>query len=105
VYHGWNLRQLLLRFVAAIVVCVFASLPTLARVHDRLSTHDNSSSFRLSKNLERPHEKIGTIALVAAAPTLVPRADTHVGDLVDIPLPQSAQFLASPLASRAPPVR
>ena len=104
-YHACDLPKLLCRLAAIVVVSVFASLPTLARVHDHLSTHDNVSSFRLSKNLERPHEKIGATALASTALLLVVRDDSQRGDVVVVSSASFAPLLASPLVSRAPPVR
>ena len=95
----------LARLAALVVACVFASLPTLARVHDRLSTHDEFGSFRLSKNLERPHEKIGAAAVAATALALVHRDTAPCGEVADpIVVPVTPSFSA-PLAARAPPVR
>ena len=87
------------------VACNFASLPTLARVQDRLSTHDNASSFRLSKNLERPHEKIVATALADSPHPLVVRDRTDRGDVVDVASAPPAQPATASLVSRAPPVR
>lgn len=90
---------------AVVVACVFASLPTLARVQDHVSTHDDAGSFRLSKNLERPHEKIGA-AMLGTLPTFRIACDTlHSPDTVAITSTAFAAVVVSPLASRAPPAR
>ena len=86
-------------------MCVFASLPTLARIHDRLSGHDDVASFRLSKNLERPHEKIGAASLVCAMVTLDRPDAARCGDAVEPAPPALLEPVVAPLASRAPPVR
>jgi len=54
----------LFRAAAVLLVCVFASLPTLIRLHERLSAVDDVARFRLSKNIERPHEKQAPAALI-----------------------------------------
>ena len=51
------MRQRIQRATAIAIVAVFASLPTLARVHDRLSASDAPTAYRVSRNLERPHER------------------------------------------------
>ena len=105
VYHGSDLPRLLCRLSAIVVVSVFASLPTLARVHDRLSTHDNASSFKLSKNLERPHEKIGGAIVDDSSIAVVARDITRSADVIQAPTPAVSASFAAPLAPRAPPVR
>ena len=104
-YHVGNLRQLLHRVAAIVVVGVFASLPTLARINDRLSTHDDVSTYRLSKNIERPHEKAGAAALVRTPPPPALRDDTRCGDARDFATHPPAPVVAPDFASRAPPVR
>ena len=104
-YHGGIVRQLLHRFAAIVVVGVFASVPTLARVHDRLSTHDDGSAFRLSKNIERPHEKVAAAPLVCTTPARALRDDTRCGDARDVVVHPPTPLVAPELASRAPPVR
>jgi len=105
VYHGRNLRQRIVRAAAVLVVCVFASLPTLARVHDRLSARDDGTSFRLSKNLERPHDKVGIVALVTVAPSATAPELADRGEVAPAADPISAPLLVNTLTSRAPPVR
>lgn len=104
-YHDQDLQKLIVRVAAVLVVCVFASLPTLARVHDRLSPRDDVSSFRPSKNVERPHEKV-------AAPTFPPlpahrivlAVPTTVEDVVPTSVLHVSDIVVAPPASRAPPV-
>ena len=93
------------RIAAVAVACVFATLPSLSRIHDRLTAHDDVTRFRLSQNLERPHEKAEAGPL-AAMPVFKIATDTS-------PHPPVVETHASPLApgfvsatdSRAPPVR
>ena len=97
-------RRLVYRAAAILVACVFLSLPTLVRLHDHLSTADNISGFRLSKNIERPHERHSPppSVLKAAAPVVAEassRGDT-IGPFV-AHVPQSP--VAKPASSRAPP--
>ena len=104
-YHHKSVRSLSHRIAALAVVCVFASLPSLARIHDRVTAHDEVTRFRLSQNLERPHEKASGAALVAM-PLFRIAADTTphllVGNTDSSP---SADAFVSPTAPRAPPVR
>jgi hypothetical protein len=105
VYHHDSVRRLSHRIAAVTVACVFATLPSLSRIHDRLTAHDDVTRFRLSQNLERPHQKAEGAPLVAmpvfriAADTSPhsPVEETHASPLV-------AGFLSA-TDSRAPPVR
>ncbi|HEY7288764.1 MAG TPA: hypothetical protein VH583_02925 [Vicinamibacterales bacterium] len=84
---------------------MFATLPSLARIHDRLTAHDDVTRFRLSQNLERPHEKAAAVALVVM-PLFRIAADTtpHSTSAAPPSLPLLDAF-ASPTGSRAPPTR
>ena len=104
-YDGNDLPKLLCRLAAVVVVSVFASLPTLARVHDRLTTHDDGGSFRLSKNLERPHEKIVAANAVESSIALVVRDTARSADVAETPTSTVTASFAAPLAPRAPPAR
>lgn len=98
------MRRSIVRTAAILVMCVFASLPTLARVHDRLTPHGDTGSFRLSKNLERPHEKIAAVAIAAPAVHVAPDL-AWTGDVLEREtFPTPPPSLAT-LPSRAPPVR
>ena len=99
-----SLRRLIHRVAAAVVVCVFASLPTLARVHDQLSTRD-SGGFKLSKNLERPHEKLAPAPLARATAARVVRDDSPSGEVSDFLPSYAPPAVAVPAPVRAPPVR
>jgi hypothetical protein len=104
VYHGDDLRKLIVRCAAVLVVCVFASLPTLARVHDRLSAHDDVSSFRPSKNVERPHEKVAASTLAPLpARRIVVAVPTPAQDVVPPSAVADDDVVVAPRASRAPP--
>ena len=99
------MRTSFVRTVALVVACVFASLPTLARVHERLAARHAVSSFRLSKNVERPSEKVAPTPLVlTAVPVVV--GDDSVRGRVD---PVAHRVFASPVTAaadnRAPPAR
>jgi hypothetical protein len=104
VYHGEVVRQRIFQAAAIVVVCVFASLPTLTRVYDRLSTHDDVGRFRLSKNLERPHEKITAVG-VAAPAIRVANGPAWNRSLVDLCPVVPASGFCAPLGPRAPPAR
>jgi hypothetical protein len=99
------LRRLIYRVAAAVVVCVFASLPTLARVHDQLSTRDDGGGFKLSKNLERPHEKLAPTPLAQTTAARVVRDDTPSDDASDFLPSYAAPVVTAPAPGRAPPVR
>ena len=85
-------------------MCVFASVSTLTRLHDRLSTRDDVASFRPSKNLERPHEKFGA---TVAAPSIATAAAAQplIGEVTDPIGVAPTNAPAAPVPSRAPPVR
>lgn len=100
-----SLRRLIYRAAAAVVVCVFASLPTLARAHDQLSANDNGAGFKLSKNLDRPHEKLAPAPLVRATAARIVRDATPSGDVIEFVASYSAPAIALPMPVRAPPVR
>jgi hypothetical protein len=98
-------RPLSYRIAALAVVCVFATLPSLARVHDRLTAHDEATRFRLSQNLERPHEKTVAVSLVAT-PVFRIAIDTALPLIVPTPLCSALDdAFVSPTGPRAPPVR
>ena len=99
-----NLPRRIIHVVALAVIWVFVSLPALARVHDRLSTRDDVSSFRPSKNLERPHEKIVAVE-VTVPPVPVATAPAWHESPVDRCNRALAAACSDPLAPRAPPVR
>lgn len=85
---------------------MFVSLPTLARMHDQLSTHDNGTSFRLSKNVDLPHEKIGGAALACCTTLALLHPDRTEGHAsAEQPGTPAALPPVARLASRAPPVR
>lgn len=100
-----SLRRLIHRVAAAVVVCVFASLPTLARVHDQLSARDDGASYKLSKNLERPHEKLVAAPLLRATAASVAFDQTRSGDVAELLPWYSAPAVATPSPVRAPPAR
>ena len=104
-YHDSELRPGIIRTAAAMVVCVLASLPTLTRLHDRLSEHDDVRAFRLSKNLERPHEKNVATSLEPIRPAFVTRHDSTRRHVVAVAILPKTRGLDSSLDSRAPPVR
>jgi hypothetical protein len=82
---------------------VFASLPTLSRLHDRLSASDDAGRFRLSKNIERPHEKHSPAPLVRVA-WFAP--DETAVDPVAAPVSRHPhQHSEVPAPVRAPPAR
>ena len=99
------MRSLSHRIAALAVVCVFATLPSLARVHDRLTAHDEVTRFRLSQNLERPHEKTAAVCLVPT-PVLRFAPDTTLQyAIATTPGPSLHDAFVCPTAPRAPPVR
>ena len=94
------------RFAAAALVCAFAALPTFARAYDRLTSTDNPTAFKISKNLERPHEKIGAAPIVrTAAATLPVRDDAPAGRVCTTLVPVRAARALPPTPDRAPPAR
>jgi hypothetical protein len=99
-------RPLSHRIAALAVICAFAALPLLARIHDRVTAHDDVTRFRLSQNLERPHEKEAVAGLVA---TPVFRVAPDTTTLQQLVAPASGSPLhdafVCPTAPRAPPVR
>lgn len=103
-YHHRSVRPLSHRIAALAVVCVFATLPSLARIHDRLTAHDDVTRFRLSQNLERPHEKAA--APLAAMPVFRMTVDAtpHLLVVETDSSPLATGFVF-PTGSRAPPVR
>jgi len=102
VYHR-PLRSVLYRIAAVTLVCVFASWSTLARMHDPVSTRDDVHRFRLSKNIERPHEKVGVELLLVRLKSHV-EPDLSVGWLVVEAVPPAIDStLTSHLTARAPP--
>jgi HAMP domain-containing protein len=103
VYDRSTVRRTLVRAAALFVACVFASLPTLARIHERLAGRDAVSSFRLSKNIERPHQKAVAPSLDQVATPRVARDDSNRGHVVRPPHVASALALASTVDTRAPP--
>lgn len=105
VYDGGTLRRTFVRAAALLVVCVFASLPTLARAHERLAARHAVSSFRLSKNVERPQQKPAPASLDPLAVPLVVRDDSVRRPVVSALSTGSTPGLASALDTRAPPVR
>jgi hypothetical protein len=105
VYDRRTVRTSFVRTVALVVACVFASLPTLARVHERLAARHAVSSFRLSKNVERPHDKVAPAPLVRTAVPLAARDDSIRGS-VDPAAHRSSDCPAlSSVVTRAPPAR
>lgn len=91
---------------AWLLVVVFASVPTLSRVHDHLSPSDQTAGFRFSKNVERPHEKPAPARLIVIGAALID-SGTLAGELVgssDVPLPHT-RILVAPAPLRAPPLR
>jgi len=103
VYDGGTVRRDFVRAVALVVAFVFASLPTLARVHERLAARHAVSSFRLSKNVERPSEKVAPTPLVRTVVPFVVRDDSIRGRID----PPAHLVVVSPITSaldtRAPP--
>jgi hypothetical protein len=98
------LRRPVHRLAALVVALVFLSLPTLTRVHDRASAVDNTTAFRLSKNIQRPSERHTAVAVSA---TVAPR----VADALpfEAPPPVADAFerpsTVTPGSLRAPPAR
>ena len=93
----------ILRVAAIAVIGVFAALPVLVRIHDRLSQSDAPTAFRISKNLERPHEKhVVQPAIRPAASTALHNApscsDVIQSDATDLTAP-----VWTPSPVRAPP--
>jgi hypothetical protein len=105
VYHGGTVHRTLVRAVALVVACVVAWLPTLVRAHDRLSPHDSATSFRLSKNVERPHEKAAPAPVDRVAVPLVFRDDSMRRGATPAAQPLAVPAIASVLTTRAPPAR
>ena len=91
------------RSAALAVIGAFLFVPTLARLHDRLSTADTRAGFKLSKNIERPHDKQAPVPLVPITAVSLD-ADTSLECLVAV---LSVRIPASPvdarLSNRAPP--
>ena len=91
------------RAAAVAVVGAFLFVPTLARLQDHLSSADTGAGFKLSKNIERPHDKQTTAALVAiSALSLGP--DRSLAYLLTVPdVDARALHVESRLSARAPP--
>ena len=100
-----SMSRLVHRAASLLVVCVFLSLPTLARLHDHLSAADNVAGFRLSKNLERPHERQTTVSLPRIATPSAGHDTARAGDVAPLVSPAPPRLLAAPTADRAPPAR
>ncbi|HWF85385.1 MAG TPA: hypothetical protein VG222_11070 [Vicinamibacterales bacterium] len=93
------------RAAALLIACVFLTLPTLSRLHDHLSTADNVAGFRLSKNIERPHERHSVAPLpTLASPTV--RSDTSLaGGVAAVTSLAPPPVVVAPSCDRAPPAR
>ena len=87
-------------------MCTFAALPALTRACDRLSSTDNPTAFKVSKNLERPHEKVTRAPIVraTAAASAVPD-DRPAGPAFTPFLPAAGASPVSTPLDRAPPAR
>lgn len=99
-------RQRLVFAAACILVAVFASMPTLLRLHDHLSTGRANDGFKFSRNIERPHEKHTPIRPVAIT-TASASEQSLSGEpsaTPDAPF-SSLWILAAPAPVRAPPAR
>ena len=91
------------RAASVAVVAAFLFVPTLARLHDRLSTADTGAGFKLSKNIERPHDKQVTAPLVPIA-ALSFGPDTSLACVVTLPNADArTSRVQASLATRAPP--
>src|SRR5579862_9156163 len=95
------MRRLVLRAAAIAVVAVFASLPTLMRVHDHLTGLDNPTAFRISKNLERPHEK--SVAPFAAVTPFIAWHPSPSGDATVLLETALSSAAVTPADVRGPP--
>ena len=78
-------------------------LPSLSRIHDRLKAHDEVTRFRLSQNLERPHEKVAAACLVAMPAFRITRDTSPHTSVIDTTVPAVTDVFASKPSSRAPP--
>ncbi|HYM24700.1 MAG TPA: hypothetical protein VEU08_15890 [Vicinamibacterales bacterium] len=96
------MRRLVLRAAAIAVVAVFASLPTLTRIHDHLTGFDNPTAFRISKNLERPHEKSVAPFISSAAPFIACLASPS-RDAIILPETAPSSAVVTPADVRGPP--
>jgi hypothetical protein len=98
-------RRLIYNSAALMVVCVFLFLPTLLRLHDHLSTADKVASFRLSKNLERPHSRHSNAPPLRLVTTSDGHDQTPAGLVTDLaPLAPRLIDVGSS-SDRAPPTR
>lgn len=95
---------MLFRIAAVTLACVFASLPTLTRLHARVSTRDDMHRFRLSKNLDRPHEKVGVGPLAVTLTSRVEQDPSVRWLVVETFSSAISNTLVSHLTSRAPPI-
>ncbi len=95
------------RAAALLVACVFLTLPTLARLHDHLSAIDTDGGFRLSKNIERPHER--QAAAIAIAVAVGPRQSGPDLSVAGATVIVAACWPTAPtlvaVSDRAPPAR
>jgi hypothetical protein len=96
-------RRFVVRLAAITVIGVFGSLPTLTRLHDRITASDQLSGFRFSKNLERPREKHGSDAVVSVSPVSVAPNLAPIGDVQERPVLLYTTASSAPTAVRAPP--
>lgn len=90
------------RIAAAVVICAFALVPTLSRIHDRLSTSDTFPGFKASKNLERPHERQAPVSLARAA-TAVTVDATTAGIVAPVSVLHADSVVRAANVVRAPP--
>jgi hypothetical protein len=93
------------RAAALLVACVFATLPTLSRLHDHLLTSDNVPGFRLSKNIERPHERHMPTPLLRVAAPSVGQDRSLAADVADCVSLALQPIVVSSPSGRAPPAR
>jgi len=93
------------RAAALLVACVFAALPTLSRLHDHLLTSDNIPGFRLSKNIERPHERRMPTPLPRFAAPSVGQDTSRAADVAEFVSIVLQPIVASSSSDRAPPAR
>ena len=98
------MRRLIFRLAALTIIGVLASLPILARLHDRLTASDQPAGFRLSKNLERPREKHSADAVAEVFPILTAPNLAPIAEIVERPLLPPVTVTSAPAPVRAPPI-
>ena len=93
----------ILRVAAIAVIGVFAALPVLVRIHDRLSQSDAPTAFRVSKNLERPHEKHLVQPAIRPAASVALHNAPSCSDVIQADAADRTALASTPAPVRAPP--